>query len=48
MEAQQSKLSFLLDWVAGYYTRDDAMSYARHRRLFDAYGGHKTEVTALS
>lgn len=48
MEAQQSKLAFLLDWVAGYYTRDDAMSYARHRRLFDGYGGNKTEVTTLA
>jgi len=47
MEAQQSKLAFLLEWVAGYYTRDDAMSYARHRRIFDAFGGNKTEVTAL-
>lgn len=47
MEAQQSKLAFLLEWVAGYYTRDDAMSYARHRQLFDAFGGNKTEVTAL-
>ncbi len=48
MEAQQSKLGFLLDWVAGYYTRDDAMSYGRHRRLFDGYGGNKTEVMALA
>lgn len=48
MEAQQSKLVFLLEWVAGYYTRDDAMSYARHRRLFDSYGGNKTEVTTLA
>ena len=48
MEAQQSKLPFLLDWVVGYYTRNDAMSYARHRRLFDGYGGNKTEVTVLS
>jgi len=47
MEAQQSKLSFLLEWVAGYYTRADAMSYATHRRLFDGFGGNKTEVTAL-
>ncbi|HEY4541565.1 MAG TPA: hypothetical protein VIG66_04220 [Noviherbaspirillum sp.] len=47
MEAQQSKLGFLLDWVAGYYTRDDAMSYGRHRRLFDGFDGNKTEVTAL-
>ena len=47
MEAQQSKLGFLLEWVAGYYTRDDAMSYARHQQLFDGFDGNKTEVTAL-
>lgn len=47
MEAQQSKLDFLLEWVAGYYTRDDAMSYATHQRMFDSFGGNKTEVTTL-
>ena len=47
MEAQQSKLDFLLEWVAGYYTRDDAMSYATHQRIFDGFGGNKTEVTTL-
>ena len=48
MEAQQSKLAFLLEWVAGYYERDDTMSYACHRRLFDGFAGNKTEVTALA
>jgi len=48
MEAQQSKLGFLLEWVAGYYTRDDAMSYARHRQIFDGFSGNKTEVTSLA
>lgn len=46
MEAQQSKLNFLLEWVSGYYERDDAMSYACHRRVFDGFDGNKTEVTA--
>lgn len=45
MEAQQDKLAFLLEWVEGYYTRDDAMSYARHRRLFDGFAGTRREVT---
>lgn len=44
MEAQQEKLPFLLEWVEGYYTRQDAMSYACHRQLFDGYSGAKTEV----
>ncbi len=48
MQAQQSKLGFLLDWVGGYYERDDAMSYASHRRLFDRFNGNKTEVTTLA
>ncbi len=47
MEAQQSKLGFLLEWVAGYYSRDDAMSYGRHWQIFDEFGGNKTEVTTL-
>jgi adenylate kinase family enzyme len=48
MEAQQGKLAFLLEWVGGYYERDDTMSYACHRRLFDGFVGNKTEVTALA
>jgi hypothetical protein len=48
MEAQQGKPAFPLEWVAGYYTRADAMSYACHRRLFDGYAGAKTEVTTLA
>ena len=37
-------LPFLLDWVAQYYERDDAMSYAAHRRIFDAFAGSKRET----
>ena len=47
MEAQQSKLDFLLEWVSQYEDRDDAMSYACHRRVFDGFDGNKTEVTVL-
>jgi len=47
MDAQQSKLNFLLEWVSAYYEREDAMSYACHRRVFDEFGGPKTEVTLL-
>ena len=45
-EAQRSMLEPLLTWVNGYYTRDDDWSLQRHRRLFDAYRGTKTEITA--
>jgi adenylate kinase family enzyme len=47
MEAQQSKLNFLLAWVARYYERDDTLSYLHHRRLFDAYQGSKREIVTL-
>lgn len=43
---QDARLAFLLDWVRGYYSRADDMSLAAHRRLFDAYAGRKTELTA--
>jgi adenylate kinase family enzyme len=42
---QQKMLPFLLAWVAEYYTRTDARSYAFHRRLFEAHTGPKREVT---
>ncbi len=47
-EAQDAMLPALLDWVRGYYERDDDWSYARHRRIFDAFTGIKRELTALS
>lgn len=43
-EQQDSMLPFLLDWVGKYYERDDAMSYAAHRRIFDSYAGDKREL----
>lgn len=46
--AQDAMLAPLLDWVHGYYTRDDAWSYARHRRLFDGFAGRKRELTSLA
>jgi adenylate kinase family enzyme len=47
MAAQQSMLPMLTDWVAQYYERDDACSYAWHRRVFDAWQGNKREFLAL-
>lgn len=46
-DKQDAMLDHLQAWVAGYYERDDAWSYAAHRRLFDAHAGAKTEYTAL-
>jgi len=43
---QDRMLENLQAWVAGYYERDDAWSYAAHRRIFDAFAGAKRELTA--
>jgi adenylate kinase family enzyme len=43
---QDGMLPFLLDWVGKYYERDDSCSYAFHRRVFDSFGGAKTEVAS--
>lgn len=45
---QERMLANLLAWVESYYTRSDPRSLAFHRRLFDAYGGRKREVTELT
>jgi adenylate kinase family enzyme len=45
MEQQNAMLTALQAWVADYYTRDDAWSYAAHRRIFDAHAGPKVERT---
>lgn len=45
-EAQNSRLAFLLDWVRGYYHRDDELSLAAHRRIFEAFPGRKNELTS--
>jgi hypothetical protein len=44
-QAQDDKLPLLLDWVHGYYTRDDDWSLARHQRLFRSHAGTRREVT---
>ncbi len=43
---QDSKLEFLLDWVANYYERDGDMSERAHRAVFEAYAGPKRHVTS--
>ena len=40
---QDEKLPFLLDWVAGYDTREGPMGLRAHRELFAAYPGPKHE-----
>ncbi len=40
-EQQNAMLANLQAWVAAYYTRDDAWSYAAHRRIYDEFAGDK-------
>lgn len=43
MAEQDAMLAALQAWVAEYYTREGACSYADHRRLFDEFVGEKVE-----
>jgi adenylate kinase family enzyme len=43
LELQNTMLSLLQGWVAGYYQRKDAWSYHVHREIFDAFTGPKVE-----
>ncbi|MBX3651977.1 MAG: hypothetical protein KF771_11455 [Burkholderiales bacterium] len=40
-QAQEEHLTMLLDWVRGYYSREDELSLAAHRACFEAYRGPK-------
>lgn len=44
-EEQDSKLAFLLQWVADYYTRDGDLSLAGHKDVYERYRGPKRLVT---
>lgn len=44
---QDEKLSFLIDWVEDYYSRDDDMSLQAHKKLFDRYSGPKQWLSIL-
>jgi len=43
-EAQDENLAMLLDWIAEYTSRKDALSYTAHRALYDSFTGEKTEI----
>ena len=40
---QDQRLAFLLGWVRQYDTRADEYGLARHRAIFDGFGGTKRE-----
>jgi adenylate kinase family enzyme len=44
---QDSKLEYLLHWVADYYVRDGGMSFMAHKALFEEYSGPKRAITDL-
>ena len=41
--AQDENLEMLIQWVREYETRDDELSLASHRRLFESFSGVKRE-----
>jgi adenylate kinase family enzyme len=46
-EEQDSRLAYLLAWVEEYYTRDDDMSLAAHKKLYRHYDGPKQWLSGL-
>jgi adenylate kinase family enzyme len=47
LDAQNSMLANLQEWVTSYYQRDDQWSDAAHRRIFDGHQGRKVELTEV-
>ncbi|MCA1799404.1 MAG: shikimate kinase [Xanthomonadaceae bacterium] len=43
--AQDDNLEMLLDWIAGYADRDDALSLSAHRAIYDSFRGEKKVIT---
>ena len=44
-EAQEANLRTLVDWVSTYETRQDEYGLQRHRAVFEAFAGRKSELT---
>jgi adenylate kinase family enzyme len=44
-EAQDANLPMLLDWIAGYDTREDVLSRRAHEALFEAFAADKQRLT---
>jgi adenylate kinase family enzyme len=45
--AQDANLAMLIGWIRDYDRRDDELSLAAHRRLFDGFAGDKEELLIL-
>ena len=44
-EAQDNNLKMLLNWILGYYSRDDSFSKLSHDKLFNQFSGSKVKIT---
>lgn len=44
-EAQDENLEMLLNWIAGYADRKDALSHSAHCVFYDSFRGEKKEIT---
>lgn len=44
--AQDDNLAMLLDWIAEYPNRSDALSHSAHRAIYESFPGEKTEITS--
>ena len=45
-DGDEPNIDELIDWVRRYEHRDDEFGLARHRAIFDAFGGDKIEYTS--
>ena len=44
--ARDAGLDFLIGWIRDYAIRDDEMSLAAHRTLYDGFAGAKVELAS--
>jgi len=42
--AQDKNLPMLLNWIAGYYDRDDTFSFACHNAIYQSFSGKKQQI----
>lgn len=45
-EAQDKNLPMLLNWISGYYERDDTFSFTCHNELYQSFSGKKQQITS--
>ena len=45
-EEQDKNLEMLIEWIKGYYSRDDEMSYKRHLEFYEGFQNRKLHLTS--